>query len=66
MDPLTDQARARAAADAAARASYGRLLALLAATVADARRWAGGADDDARTLDPLAWGPVVKAAPTTA
>lgn len=43
-----------------------RLRDLLAATVADARRWAGNADDDARTLDPLAWGPVVKAAPTTA
>ncbi|MFI2489962.1 RNA polymerase sigma factor [Promicromonospora kroppenstedtii] len=38
MDPLTDQTRARAAADAAARASYGRLLALLAARDGDIQR----------------------------
>jgi hypothetical protein len=43
-----------------------RLRDLLEATIADARRWAGNAEDDARTLDPLAWGPVVKAAPTPA
>ncbi|WP_020015618.1 RNA polymerase sigma factor [Promicromonospora sukumoe] len=38
MDPLTDRTRARAAADAAARASYGRLLALLAARDGDIQR----------------------------
>jgi RNA polymerase sigma-70 factor (ECF subfamily) len=38
VDPLTDPARARAVAEAASRASYGRLLALLAARDGDIQR----------------------------